>query len=241
MRTAIRQANRIQWLPETRQGRAGKYLPAAGILFLALTGCSATNSAAPDASLTPPGPAAAAAPTASPEPPPPPPVPAAPPAGTVLRVRLDHALDTEHSRPGDRFTATLSEPVVVDGEEILPRGTRFVGRVTQAAPSGRLKGRAVLGLRLEAFEHRGQTVPVSTAAYIRTSDRHRKRNLTFIGGGSGAGALIGGLAAGGTGALIGAGAGAAAGTATAAVTGRKHVRLPAETLLRFKITGTKAR
>jgi hypothetical protein len=56
----------------------------------------------------------------------------------------------------------------------------------------------------------------------------------MTGGGSGAGALIGGLAAGGSGALIGAGAGAAAGVTTAAITGKRQVAFPAESLLSFK-------
>jgi hypothetical protein len=57
----------------------------------------------------------------------------------------------------------------------------------------------------------------------------------LIGGGSGLGALIGGLAGGGRGALIGAGAGAGAGAAGAAFTGKKQVSIPAETVLTFRL------
>ena len=117
----------------------------------------------------------------------------------------------------------------------MPRGTVFSGHVTAARPSGRLKGRATLGVTLDSFEVNGRAYQLITTAAGRASTRHRKRNLALIGGGAGAGALIGGLAAGGEGALIGAGAGAGAGIIGAAFTGRKQVSLPAETLLTFRL------
>ena len=57
----------------------------------------------------------------------------------------------------------------------------------------------------------------------------------LIGDGSGFGALVGGLAGGGESLLIGAGAGAAAGTTGAALTGKKNVYLPVETVLTFQL------
>lgn len=157
------------------------------------------------------------------------------PAGTALRVRLDHAVSTATHRAGDRFTATLAEPLR-DGERVLvPKGARVTGRIREASPSGRLSGRAVLTLVPERLEWNGGSAALDVRGWTRTSARHRRRNLTWIGGGSGAGAMIGALAAGGAGAAIGAGAGAAAGLAGAAATGRKHVSAPAETLLVFRL------
>jgi hypothetical protein len=64
---------------------------------------------------------------------------------------------------------------------------------------------------------------------------HKKRNLGWIGGGTGGGALIGALAGGGKGALIGGGIGAAAGTTTALLTGKKDVGFGVERRLTFRL------
>ena len=122
-----------------------------------------------------------------------------------------------------------------DGKEVLPKGTKFTGHVTTSDASGRLKGRGVLGITLDSFDLRGQSYPVATSLDTRATASHKKRNIEMIGGGAGLGALIGGLAGGGKGAAIGLGAGAAAGTGTAAVTGKKQVEVPAETMFRFTL------
>lgn len=155
--------------------------------------------------------------------------------GTMLSVRLNHAITTDRNRPGDRFSAVVAEPVTVGQQVVIPRGASVTGLVRRCASSGRFKGSAVISLGLLNVDVDGREYGVSSHPATRYSGGHKKRNWAMIGGGSGAGALIGGLAAGGGGALIGAGAGAAAGTVGAALTGRKQVRLPAETLVHFRL------
>jgi hypothetical protein len=157
------------------------------------------------------------------------------PAGAVLRVRLDQTLDTRRNRPGDRFTATLVHPVTVDRRVLIPSGTRFTGVVAVSRSSGRLRGRGRLGVRLVAFRLRGTTYRIASTYAARVSKAHKRRNIEIIGGGGGVGSVIGAIAGGGVGAAIGAGAGAAAGTVTAAVTGRRNVHLPAESLMVFRL------
>jgi len=157
------------------------------------------------------------------------------PQGTTLRVRIDQSIDTRRNRPGNRFQATLAEPVLRNGATLLPRGTRFTGHVMESKPSGRLKGRAVLSLTLDSFRANGREYMVDTRGTTRVSGRHKKRNLVLIGGGAGTGAGIGAIAGGGFGALVGAAAGSVAGTATAVFTGKKNVTVPAETLLTFPL------
>lgn len=159
------------------------------------------------------------------------------PAGTRIRVRLAQTLDTRSTRNGETFGATLDVPIVSGNRVAVPSGTPFRGVVLQSANSGRFKGRVVIRVALVSFTLDGQTYRIATAGDTRVSGRHRRRNIGLIGGGSAAGAAIGAFT-GGTGALIGAGAGAAAGTATAFVTGKKHVTLPVETELAFRLRST---
>jgi hypothetical protein len=157
------------------------------------------------------------------------------PAGTQMRVRLMEALDTRRSRAGEGFTATLDTPVVVHEKTVVPKGTEFRGHVIRSDESGRLKGRADLGVTLDSFELRGKSYKIETSSQTRVSKGHKKRNTVLIGGGAGLGAALGAVAGGGKGALIGAGAGAAAGTGGAAATGKEDVVLPVETPLTFSL------
>ncbi len=156
------------------------------------------------------------------------------PEGSDFRVRLDDTVDTRRNRPGDKFNAVLLKPVEVDGVAAIPGGTRFTGHLVDAKPSGRVRGRAVLSLRLDSFELNGRTYRVMTSRVIRSSGNHKKGNWIAIGGGAGTGAAFGAIAGPG-GALIGAGAGAAAGYTVRALTGQKNVRVPAETILSFTL------
>jgi len=157
------------------------------------------------------------------------------PRGTPIHVRLDETVDTHRNRPGDVVHATLSQPVVAGGRTVIPAGTRFTGHVTIADASGRLKGRAHIGVAMDSFHLHGRQYRVATTSVERASAAHKKRNGILIGGGAGLGAALGAIAGGGKGALIGAGAGAAAGTAGAAATGKLNVAIAAETPLRFTL------
>jgi hypothetical protein len=123
----------------------------------------------------------------------------------------------------------------VHGTTVLPRGTEFTGHITQSYASGRLKGRAVLAVTLDSFRLNRKEYRVHTGNVERVSTAHKKRNLGFIGGGTGLGAALGAIAAVGKGALIGAAAGAAAGTAGAAATGKLEVGIGAEAMLTFPL------
>lgn len=157
------------------------------------------------------------------------------PPGTSLRVRLLETLDTRSNRAGDRFTASLAEPLVEGNRVVVPRGATVSGYITESKSSGRFKGRAVMALRLDTLNFDGRNYRIRSTSSSRASAGHKKHHLAWIGGGSGGGALIGAAAGGGAGALIGAGVGAAAGTVGSVITGKRQVRLPVETTLHFRL------
>jgi hypothetical protein len=157
------------------------------------------------------------------------------PAGTEIQVRLDQSIGSDRNTSGDPFTATIAQPILIDGKTVIPMGAPVKGRVTYVRESGRLTGVARVRLMLESVAVDGQEYELSTSNFSRRGGDHKKRNWAFIGGGAGGGALIGALAAGGKGALIGGPVGAGAGIAAATLTGKKDFVLPAETLLTFEL------
>jgi hypothetical protein len=157
------------------------------------------------------------------------------PAETVISVVLDEPVGSKISQPGQTFTASVREPVEVDGRVAIPKGARASGIVKDAKPAGRFKGGASLELTLTSIEIHGENYDVHTTAPDETSKGKGKRTAVLVGGGAGGGALIGGLAGGGKGALIGGLIGAAAGTGGAGLTGNRDITLPAETPITFKL------
>ena len=157
------------------------------------------------------------------------------PAGTNLDVRLNTGLSSEDNTDGDAFEGELESPLVVGEKVAIPKGAEVKGKVTKAVKSGRLKQRAELWVTLTEITFRGKQWPITTSTTGHKEGSKTTRNILFIGGGGGAGAAIGGIAGGGKGAGIGAAVGAGAGLAGAMLTGKRDIKFPPETLLRFEL------
>jgi len=163
------------------------------------------------------------------------PAPLVIPAGKMIRVRLGETLSSKDSQAGQEFSATVSEPVVVNGETVIHEGATARGIVVDAKAMGHFKGGALLHVRLESVTINGKQHNIQTTAAGAELKGKGKRSAIAIGGGAGLGAVLGGIFGGGKGAAIGAAAGAGAGTAGAAFTGNKEIVFPAESTLTFKL------
>lgn len=157
------------------------------------------------------------------------------PNGTHVTVRVGSTLSSGTAHKGQGWDGVLTKDIVVNGKTVARAGDPVKGKVSYVKPSGRLHAPGEISIRLASI--RGDTVYSSRVS--RKGQSHTKSNAAKIGGGAGAGAVIGALAGGGKGAAIGAAAGAGAGTGVAAATGKKEAVIPAESVFTFTLTGSK--
>ncbi len=158
------------------------------------------------------------------------------PAGTGLAIRINQHISVKSTPAGTRFDGELVDPWTdANGRVILPQGTPVGGVVDASHRRGHFKGSSILELRLTSLTLNGVQFPLETRDLVRTKKGKGKRSAAFIGGGSGLGMLIGGVASGGTGLLIGGLAGGGAGTALGGMTGNRDIDIPAESIVRFKL------
>ena len=157
------------------------------------------------------------------------------PTGTRLTVRTVDAIDSDRNRVGDKFAATLDQPLYVNDVLVVPKGADVYGRLEEAKEAGHLAGKAQLRLSLTGIVINGQTYALSTGDYELSGKSRTGNTAAKVGGGAAVGAIIGAIAGGGKGAAIGAGVGAGAGTAVQIATKGDQVHVPSETLLEFAL------
>jgi len=150
------------------------------------------------------------------------------PAGTALMVKLNTTLATFSNRVGDQFQGSRAQPVVLNGQTMIPAGARIEGRVTKLSEPRRISGKPTIGILPEAVimptgeryfldatlidTNLGQGSDVNEEGQFKGSGLDRRDKLE-TGGGAAGGMLIGGLIGGGPGVLIGGAVGAGSATA----------------------------
>ena len=157
------------------------------------------------------------------------------PAGTRILVRTADSVDSSKQKPGHRFTATLETNLQVEDVVVAPRGATVYGVLANAESAGRMSGGANLTLVLTDIVLNGTAHPLSTSSYSVRSKGKGEKTTRRILGGTGLGAMIGGIAGGGAGAAIGALSGADAGTAVSAAKPGEQILIPSESLLEFRL------
>jgi len=167
---------------------------------------------------------------------PPPPMPVSGiqiPTGTPITVRLIEGVDSNVARLGQTFRASVDDPVMVNGQTVIPRGADALAKLVEDKQSGKFEGRTVLTLALTDITINGQMVDTTTGDVSQASSSRGARTAKVVGGTTALGAIIGALAGGGRGAAIGAASGAAVGGTAQVLTKGQQVKIPSETRLTF--------
>ncbi len=105
-------------------------------------------------------------------------------AGTEIHAALDTPLSSKTSKPGDRFTATVSDPVQANnGAVVIPAGARVEGEVAESEDEktlAALKDKPKLSLRFrDVVLPSGQTLPL-TATLVSVHDNSSKNPRKVI-------------------------------------------------------------
>src|SRR2546423_9231773 len=165
------------------------------------------------------------------------------PIGTNLKVRLNDTLSSKDSRAGDKFTATVMDPVRFNEATLR-------GHVRSIVKSGRVQGRTTMNLAFDSITlSDGRTGIVHgyvTRVYgdkgradeeggVQSESRGRQ-TIKRGGIGATAGAIIGGIAGGGKGAAIGLILGGAAGAGSVAMNGGKELKIENGTEMLVHVT-----
>jgi hypothetical protein len=158
------------------------------------------------------------------------------PPGTDFAVRVNENIDT--NEPGQTFMAEVAQDIVDrSGSIIVPRGSA-AELIVVAADSGGAVGSRTVSLGVNSVTVRGHKYDIATVATEEQGAAGlgaNRRTAEMVGGAAALGTLIGAVAGGGKGAAVGAAVGAAGGAAAQVLTRGEQVRIPAESVLTFRL------
>jgi hypothetical protein len=155
------------------------------------------------------------------------------PAGSMLRIRINRGLDSNHIQPGATFDGIVLTDVIAGGAVAIPRGATVSGVVVDAKKAGTFKGQGELSLQINSLTLGGNVYPLSTDVWERSGRDKTAGTVNNTVATSAVGAIFGAIVGGGEGAAIGAGVGAGAGLAGSAASPRGQIIIPPESVLTF--------
>jgi hypothetical protein len=161
------------------------------------------------------------------------------PAGAELQIRTNENIVADAQSVGRTYSAEISRDVIgPNGQVLIPRNSPAQLTVQQVGSGAMGVGNNQVALALQSINLNGRTYNVISNTNTQSGDRGigaNKRTAEMTGGGALLGTVIGAIAGGGKGALIGAVVGGAGGAAAQVLTRGKEVRVPAESVLTFKL------
>lgn len=161
-------------------------------------------------------------------------IPVTVPPGSILRIRINRGLNSNHIQLGAAFDGTVLTDIIAGGQVAIPRGATVTGVVVGAKKAGAFKGQGELALQVNSLTLGGQVYPLNTEVWSANGRDKTPGTVANTVGTSAFGALIGAFAGGGAGAAVGAGVGAGLGLAGSAATPRGQIIIPPESVLTFR-------
>lgn len=158
------------------------------------------------------------------------------PVGTVVRVRINQALDSRKTQPGTEFDGIVLADVIAGNQIAIPRGASVQGIVSDTQPGTPLRGRGGLALQLTQVVLEDRAYPLATGEWQQAGVDKTGQTVGNTVGLGAMGAILGGVAGGGPGALLGAGVGSAVGLGISSVGSSGEAKIPAEAILDFRLT-----
>jgi hypothetical protein len=92
-------------------------------------------------------------------------IPVTIPPGSMLRIRINRGLDSNHIQIGAGFDGTVLTDIIADGEVAIPRGASVSGVVIGAKKAGAFKGEGQLSLQVNSLTLGGQQYPLNTEVW----------------------------------------------------------------------------
>lgn len=161
------------------------------------------------------------------------------PAGTELQIRTNENIVADANSAGRTYSAEISRDIVgPNGQVMVPRGSLAQLTVQNVSSGAMGVGNNQVALALQSVSVNGRSYNVISNTSTQSGDRGigaNKRTAEMTGGGALLGTVVGAIAGGGKGALIGAVVGGAGGAAAQVLTRGKEVKVPAESVLTFKL------
>ena len=154
------------------------------------------------------------------------------PGGTVISVMLIDSINADLTGAGERFRASIDDPISIGGQIVIPRGADATVQVVRVEQAGKISGSDEVALKLYDIVVNGKQYELATNYAEVKGKGQGKRTAKTTAVTTGLGAVLGGIFGGGKGAAIGAGAGAGDGIAVSAARG-KTLRIPSESRLDF--------
>lgn len=112
------------------------------------------------------------------------------PVGTLLTVRLKNFISAENPEANLAFEAVVDEPVVIEGNKLVPRGVTVSGRVESTRASNLKRNRGSVRLTLDSIHLAGATLPIQTSslfvqgnagdAHVATSEGPQSDDSTAV-------------------------------------------------------------